>query len=383
MHDTSSLLQQYEKLSAFEQSLLQFLSIIYEPAHTSLIVNCLRKLDLRNPRGNKPTAANLSHYFAKFEKLGLLTKDRQCTEEIVEILSKRAVREGTFEGYAEIIQEEAQVSYYYGKWTTRCWRAMREMRIGIYTQQFDIIDDATEFINSQCLELIAGPPAAVRIMTQPFDREWFQTLPSSFQFFLLNTVFNYSQSTLADYPEVAKYLENEEEFSELTVDEQVPFKRLLFNELVCRGRLQEARDLVEIHNDSFSGTGAMGTICFLEGKGEEALQHFNQYLTFLRTYSEDEKVALFGPSGLFYILTRLQCGTESEYHEIANTIGIALSLFRNARENDAYNYLATVVNSHINQTPQQDPISLPELPEQNILTIVFAGLCQYWMNSAI
>ena len=79
MSDPSSvLLQQYDKLSPFEQILLQFQSIVYEPAHNTLIVNCLRKLDIRTPRGNRPTAANLSHYYAKFQEMGLLTGEKQC-----------------------------------------------------------------------------------------------------------------------------------------------------------------------------------------------------------------------------------------------------------------------------------------------------------------
>ncbi len=96
-----TLLEQYQKLSPFEQALLQLLSIVYEPAHSTLIVNCLRKLDLKNPRGNKPTAANLGHYFTKFEQLGLLTKERQCVDEIVEVLSKIAVKGTNFQHFRQ------------------------------------------------------------------------------------------------------------------------------------------------------------------------------------------------------------------------------------------------------------------------------------------
>ena len=186
MQQDHPLLEQYDKLSGFEQTLLQFLSVVYEPAHTTLIVNCLRKLDIKNPRGNKPTAANLNHYYAKFEQLGLLTKERQVNGDIVEMLSKLAVKNNLFDLFARTIQEEAPVSYYYGKWTTRCWRGMREMRIGIYSQKFELIDDASEFIENQCAELVIEPPPVVRVMTTPFDPDWFRTVPSSFQFYLLS-----------------------------------------------------------------------------------------------------------------------------------------------------------------------------------------------------
>lgn len=291
MHTTPSLLENYQKLSPFEQALLQFLSIVYEPAHSTLIVNCLRKMDLKNPRGNKPTAANLSHYFSKFEQLGLLTKDRQCVEEIVEVLSKIAVKEGTFAIYAKAVQDEAPVSYYYGKWTTRCWRGMREMRIGIYTQQFELIDDASEFLESQCVELMADPPPTVRVLTQPFQAEWFRNVPTSFQFYLISNVLQYGQATLTDYPELISFLANDDEFSHLSPDEQLPFKRLLFNELIFRGRLEEADELTTVHQDSFNGTGARGTLEFLRGKGEEALIRFDEDLQFLQKFSNDEKVA--------------------------------------------------------------------------------------------
>ncbi len=289
MQSPTALLDHYFKLSPFEQALLQFLSIVYEPAHATLIVNCLRQLDLKNPRGNKPTAANLAHYFNKFEQLGLLTKESQCHEEIVETLSKIALKEGTYAAYAKVIQAEAPVTYYYGKWTTRCWRGMREMRIGIYTQQFALIDDANDFIDAQCRDLAADPPPTVRIMTRPFDLLWFRSLSASFQFYLLSNVLQYGQETLTDYPQIFDFLSSEHEFASLTADEQLPFKRLLFNELLFRGRLQEAGTLIATHSDSFKGTGSRGALLFLQGDSPSALVAFNEDLS--RRWTSSKRAA--------------------------------------------------------------------------------------------
>ena len=121
----------YRKLNSYEQTLLQLFSVIYEPAHTTLVVSCLRKLELTSPRGNRPTAASINHYIEKFQAMELLNKSRQCEPGLVEFLSREAVSDGTFNRFAEVVRKEAPVSYYYGKWATRCWRAMREMRIGI------------------------------------------------------------------------------------------------------------------------------------------------------------------------------------------------------------------------------------------------------------
>ncbi len=260
---------------------------------------------------------------------------------------------------------------------------MREMRIGVYTQQFDLIDDAADFIDSQCSDLLTEPPPTVRIMTRPFDVEWFRTLPTSFQFYLLSNVLQYGQATLSDFPELVNFLTDEEEFADLSIDEQLPFKRLLFNELVFRGRIAEAEELIASHNDSFYGTGARGTLLFLGGDSKKALTAFEEDLRFLQKFSNDEKVAFFGPAGIFYILTQLQVSKKEEYYKIADSIGIALSLFQGARENIAYNYLATVINSHINKGLQGEEIHLPEGTKQNVLTVAIAGICQYWLNSAV
>lgn len=381
--ESAPLLDQYHKLTSFEQALLQFLSIVYEPAHSTLIINCLRRLDIRNPRGNKPTAANLAHYFNKFQQLGLITKERQCHPDLVESLSKQAIAAGTFASWAEVIQSEAPVSYYYGKWTTRCWRGMREMRIGIYTQQFQVIDEAAEFISSQCRELVAEPPPAVRIMTRPFDPHWFRTLSVSFQFYLLGNVLHYGNHHLIDFPEIFAYLSRDQEFTALSEDERLPFKRLLFNELLFRGRLDQAAALIEAGPDSFKGTGARGVLLFLRGDTRAGLLAFAEDLEFLRSLGKGEKVALFGPAGLFYILARLDGAGKADFAAIADEIGIALAHFPTAPESEAYRFLAQVLTSHLTKAPVGEQLALPNNQQPSTLTVIFAGFCQYWLNSAI
>ncbi len=380
----TDLLQNYQKLSSFERTLLQFLSVVYEPAHTTLIVNCLRKLELRGPRGNRPTAANLTHYFQKFQKLGLVTKNQQCVTEIVEILSKYAVKENTFDTFANTIRTEAPVSYYYGKWTTRCWRAMRELRIGIYTQNFDIIDDATDFITLQCREIVTSLPPAVQVSTSPFDPDWFRKLPTSFQFYLLNNVLGYAQANLVAFPDLFAFLQDNNEFHHLSDDEQLPFKRLLFNQLLFLGKLEAAENVIKANPDIFSGTGAMGTILFLQGQQDQALISFENDIATLQDLSSNEKVVFYGPQGLFYILAQLKKNEISNYPEIASQIGIALSTFAGGAEEDAYMFLATVISGQLKSSEVQSDIVLKKKDSrQNCLTVLFAALCQYWMSSSL
>ncbi|MBU0945303.1 MAG: DEAD/DEAH box helicase [Proteobacteria bacterium] len=376
-------LLQYDRLSPFEQTLLQFLSVIYEPAHNTLIVNCLRELDIRSPRGNRPTAANLNHYFSKFRQAGLLTKNHQCPQSLVETLSRIAVKNGRFEEFAKVIRDEAPVSYYYGKWTTRCWRAMREIRIGIYTQNFELIDSALEFLSGQCRDILSSLPPTVQVATSPFDPIWFRSLAPSFQFFLLDTIFRHGFSILHSYSEILTYLQEETGLEKPNSDEKVPFQRLLFTQLLFRGRLEEAQNLVSENSEVFCGTGAAGVLAFLSGDSDSTPDLFQTDLDFLSDLSGSENVAFFGATGLLHTLASLQIEQTDPEQKVAQQIAIALTLFPGNVEERAYQILAAFLQARHNNTLLNESLGFHKDEEPHSLTILFTALCQYWLNSSL
>ncbi len=383
MPSVNELLGSYDQLNPFEQSLLQVLSIMYEPAHTTLIVSCLRKLGIKGSRGNHATSASVNHSVSKLQGMGFLTEVRQCHLDIVEIISRKSVTEGTFEEFSRIIRKEAPVTYYYGKWTTRCWRAMREMRIGIYTQDFDSISQALDFLDSQCQDILTPLPPAVQVVTEPFERQWFRGLPPSFQFFLLNHVLNHAQRQLVSFPELFSYLEDDSEFDHLSNDERLPFQRLLLNYYLWHGNLDAARKMLSQHNEHFLATGAGGTTAFLLGDYTLANRLFQQDMQHLRHISDSETVAFFGFHGLFYILSEISQSDRSELYKVSEQISVALSLFEDSDQTMPYTYLATLVDNLANQRDASDRTPLPDDRGLHSLTVLFAGLSQFWLNSSL
>lgn len=375
-----SLMEQFLRLSEFEQALLTLLAIACEPAHTTLLIHCLKLLELKNPRGNQPTVANINHYFTKFASMDLLTKEKQCALEIAERLCKKAVHDGVFGPWSEAIRAEAPVSWYYGKWTTRCWRAMRECRIAIYTMDFEAIDEATAFLSSQCAQLIGPPPAAVRVVCGPFDGPWFRALPASFQFYLMNSVLAWGQASLTTWPELLEFLGGEGGLDHLNTDERIPFQRLYFNELLLRARFEEAQQQIDAAPEAFKGTGAEGSLCFLRHDTPADLNAFDIDLAFLSKYNPNGPVAIFGIDGLFSVLARIAAVKDKDWGDSATAITTALTLFENVRENRCYGWLAAVIDAQLNSTQHQ--ITLPDTPI-DALELIFAALCQYWLNNAI
>lgn len=383
MSTHADLLEQYHNLGQFEQLVLQFISIIYEPAHTTLLVNCLHKLDIKSPRGHKPSTANLNHYLKKFQEVGLVTENQQCNPEIIETLTRISIKDKHFNPFVDVIRSEAPVSYYYGKWTTRCWRAAREMRIGIYTQDFEVIDESTEFLSGQCAEVVSPLPLTVQVACTPFDHQWFQALPASFQLYLLDDICRYGQSTLQSYSEILDYLDNDDQFSHLSVDERIPFTRLFCNQLLFKGELQKAQKLINANEQPLAGTGAAGSLNFLLGQHEEALARFNEDIDIMRDITGSKKFTFFGPNGLFYILTLLQSKSEERYHQVINYITSSLEMLSGALEEDAYKFLGAMASAQINKGFAVDSITIQPDSTPNSWTILFASLCQYWLNSSL
>jgi hypothetical protein len=382
MPDVENRLQKFDRLGHFEQTLLQILSIIYEPAHTTLILNCLKRLELKGPRSNRPTTPLVNHYISKLEEAGVLNNNRQCHPEIVETIARTAVQSGSFERFATAVQKEAPASYYYGKWSTRCWRAIRELRIGIYTQDFEIIDQALQFLGSQCDDLPISLPPVVQIVTKPFDPQWFGALPPSFQFFLLNHIILHGQRRLESFPEITAYIENPDHFSNLDEDEYLPFQRLLLNQYLFQGDCDKAIDLLSRNVNIGLATGSHGTIAFLRGHYEEATALFEEDLAALRSINQNEIVAFVGIQGLFHVLSAA-AGDEDSLELATRQITIALSLFEESEEHQAYLYLHNLIESRLHQKNQPEEIVLPESPPPSAVTLLMGALTQYWLAGAL
>ncbi|MBT8347265.1 MAG: DEAD/DEAH box helicase, partial [Desulfofustis sp.] len=382
MPDVENRLQKFDRLGHFEQALLQILSIIYEPAHTTLILNCLKRLELKGPRSNRPTTPLVNHYVVKLEEAGFLNDNRQCHLEIVETIARKAVQSGTFERFAAAVQKEAPASYYYGKWSTRCWRAIRELRIGIYTQDFEIIDQALRFLDSQCVDLPISLPPVVQIITKPFDPQWFRALPPSFQFFLLNHIILHAQRRLESFPEITAYIENQSHFTNLDEDEYLPFQRLLLTQYLFQGDCDKASDLLSKNVNIGLATGSRGTIAFFRGNYEEAAALFQEDLAALRSINQTEIVAFVGIQGLFHVLSAA-ASTEDSLEQAARQITIALSLFEKSDEQQAYLYLHNLIESRLHQKNQPQEIVLAETPPPSAVAILFGALTQYWLAGAL
>ncbi len=378
----NDLMPLVRSLPAFEQFLLQFISIIYEPVSINFLHNCLGRIDLLLPNGHRPGSDELQAVVNRLHELELLNSLNQCPLLLAEQLTRQAVAEGRFSHFAALVEKEASVSYVYGKWSTRCWRALRQFRIGIHGHDFDKIDEAAIFIEEQCQKQMGSEPPAVRIVARTFNSEWFGSLPGSLQFFLLDRIIRYSIEHATHFPAVLAYLEDADGMN-LSEDEQVPFQRMLAGYYLLQGNYEKLENLLVGHVDSFQGSGFAGSVAFLHGRTEEALELFVQDLELLNKYAGPEGSFFFGVTGLFCILALLVRNSEGDRELIRRSVALVLARCQGCPEEIPFRFLDAYVGSVDGTMP--DMLTLTERfeAEERSLTTLIAVLSLYWMGVEI
>jgi SNF2 family DNA or RNA helicase len=371
-----------QSLSPFEQFLLQLISIIYEPVSITFLQNCLGRTKLALPGGKKPTNQELREIIVSLQDKGLLDTLNQCPPELAESLTRQSLADDQFASFAALVEKEAPVSYLYGKWSTRCWRALRQFRIGIYSHDFDKIDEASLFFEEHCYKHLGKEPPAIRLVARHFCADWFSALPGSLQFFLLDRVIRYSMEHAVHFPEVFTYLENEEGMH-LSEDERIPFQRMLAGYYLLQGNCEKLEQLLAVHTESFQGSGFAGSVAFLHGRTDEALVLFEQDLEVLNQFAGQEGSFFFGITGLFCILALLVRNSATDRELIRRSVLLVLARCKGCPEEIPFRFLDAYARSVDGIMP--DMLELTECfqAENRSMTSLIAVLSLYWMGVEI
>ena len=311
-----------------------------------------------------------------------LNKLNQCPPSLAEQLTRQAVTEGRFADLADLIEKKAPVSYLYGKWATRCQRALRQFRIGIYSGDFDKVDEAVTFLEKHGKEHIGPEPPAVRIIARNFDAAWFGSLPGFQQFFFLNTIIHYSMDKVCHFPAVIAYLEDEEGMT-LSEDERVPFHRMLAGYYLLQGNLEKLERLLDVHTEAFQGSGFAGTLAFLQGQVDGALELFEQDLIQLNKYAGPEETFFFNITGLFCIFSLLVRHTEKDRLLIRRSVALVLERCKGGPEEVPFRFLDAYVRSIDGTLPDMRVLTDQLKAEERGLSSLVAVLSLYWMRIEI
>ena len=375
-------LQALAALSATEQLLLQLASVVYEPVAAGFLTRCVGTLAPHFLGDQRPTGDEISETLARLRRKGFVNGKNQCPPVLAEVLTRQAVALNRFPQLAALVERAAPVDYMHGKWPTRCWRALRQFRIGLYSQDFDKLDESLIFLEGEGKKYLETEPPAVLVAARAFDPQWFSALPGSFQFFLLDQVVRYSLERLHHFPAVLAFMQDEQAQS-VPPDERVPFRRLLASCYLLQGRFDELQQLLTQHGDSFLGSGFAGSVAFLRGETDAALTLFAEDLRHMQQYAGDGPCFFFGITGLFCVFALLARDGDGDRERVREAVDTVLKRCNGCPEEIPFRFIAAVLCAPDDVLPDMLALTEGLVADKRSLTSLVALLSLHWMGVEI
>ncbi len=378
------LLAHARSLSEEASLLLQLASILYEPVSTSFLCRSFLALDHFFLGERRPRYDEVQALISLLRQEGLLSSDNQCPPVLAELLVRESIKEKRFGRLVAFVEQSTPMEYQHGRWQVRCWRALRQFRIGLYSQNSEGIEEALAFVEQgECRQLFEGTPPVTRILTCAFDPDWFGALPSYLQFFLLDHVIQDGLARLELAPAILSYLKDEVP-RRIASAEQIPFHRMLASLYITRGEVAALEALLLANAELFAGTGLRGTAAFLQGKLQQARQLYQEDLQFLAGLSDTATPVLFGLPGLFCMVCQLRLGDEAALREARETLSLMLSRSKeDAAETLPLRCLVAFASHLLGEPPDLLPLSSALAAAEHQTALVLALIIFYWLGVEI
>jgi superfamily II DNA or RNA helicase len=385
-HDRRSVTEAYRQLSELEQTLVQLLSVIYEPVNRTLILNCANHAGLR--ADNKSfTIATLKPYLDRLFELGILLQDPgqgpQCHPLLIEIASRDAVKAGRFDTLAEAVEAGSPITQRW-KGGPRYFRSprqlVREVRIGLYRQDLNFIrkqlQDYKQYNYGK--EQTALDQILLQVVTNPFDPEWCRTLTPQLYEIVLTSVLENSMLHLQPVDAALELLQQDCASGKATPELR---HVLLIEQLLLRGRLDEAEEALTrvAAKDRDRYAALTGTIAFLRGDTTTAIKHYTQALQALKHATGKRKIYFQSMTGLFFVLALMKTGDPDHLADAESYADIG----RQAKHwlSPTYGLLEQVLQIQRGELFQK-PLLIMTASQlgDHSLDILLRALCLYWVD---
>ncbi len=315
------LVDRYHQLPDLQRQLVQLFSVIYAAVGKNKVVDCFNAYLRHSGQRQQVTLAELNPHFNRLIKQGLLTTASsyapQCPPLLVEVATRDALHQGTFEAMVKAVQEKLPISTVPWNKSQRHFhnqdQLIREVRIGLYrvdweymAAQFDAYYNTLFSSNAisitQVMELICN---------NPFERDWFVTLkpdPNLYEVALSSLCLN-SMMAVTPAEDAFALLQEACSRPDVTVSERL--RNLWIEQLLVRGHLQEAQTaLTELAQESPEETLLLqGWLSSLQGDYDQTIEVGTVALKWLKKKTSKRKVYFNSTAGLFLVMALIQAGS--------------------------------------------------------------------------
>ena len=327
-----------ESLSPLEQTALQLFSIFYEPASRTALMDCANKAGLRAPNGNQFMPKTWKPLIQSLLDKELLQEDKAklyCNPLIVEILTRRAARDGRLEELIEGVRKSFPGYAYSGGYVFyhSFTQIFRDIRLAIYRNDPKSIQDLFARCNTYRFsgELAQHSPWLL-VCNNPFDREWMSTLSPEIVEAALYAILQHSHAHLLPADEPISFLA--ESCAAGTAKDW--YYWVLTEHLLLTGQLEKAEQLIA-GRDDLNEDVLRGWLHVVRGDDESAIACYQAALTQIKKNTRKRKIYFNSMGGVFFILALLRSGSAERLEEADGYISI---VEKNAQHSYAYIYTA-------------------------------------------
>ncbi|MBK1716379.1 DEAD/DEAH box helicase [Thiocystis violacea] len=318
-------IEAYRALGDDERRILQVLSVVYEPVNQTTLQAILRQLKWRDSAGRPLAERMVGPLRERLLTQGLLApvnKGLLCAPELVEILTRETVSDGTF----AVIVTAAEAAF--GSRARNSWetvspqRQTRRLRNALYAgQEAEVLRLLGLLPNSPLLPIgYAAVEGLATVCTSPLDPDWLDRLPPRLRILALAPKLTEASYRLSSIPGLDAYASRA-----LTplMDEHPELALALAEQYLLRGRADQAAALLA-ERVSTSALPLIGWLHFVQGRFEEALGVFELNLTTLRRETRKRNLHVAGLPGLLHLLLLLRRGAAGDLERVRGQAQIAL-----------------------------------------------------------
>ncbi|MEH2434793.1 MAG: DEAD/DEAH box helicase [Nostoc sp.] len=386
------LAKKYFKLDPSIQKVIQLFSVIYAPIDKNSFVSCLSKTGALD-ENNKPWGTKtLSPQIDKLLKAGLLIQENrqgaECHPLLTEIATRHAVQTGQFEILVTAVEEKLSIRTHWNRDSRIFYslrQCIREIRIGIYRQDLSFINQQIEDYQkySDSEEKIIIENIFEQIYNNPFDADWFNSLPQELYESGISSILFNSALKLSASEDALTLLEEECSNSEKNCSDYLHL--ILTEQLLLQGCTQEAQESLERISNEYQNNAAIfwGWLSFLRGENEQAIKYYTDALKAIKKATGKRQIYFNTIGGLFFILALLKDGSVQRLREAEEYTSLM------SRQSDhwlrfTYGRLNMVLQVHLGDITQKEFVvsgHISSVEEENSLQTLFCSLCLYWMDA--
>ncbi len=319
----------YAHLPAGSKLVLRLKSLVFLPTNKTAFLECLTRSGLRAPDGKAWSSRSVNAILDELLLQGLLTEDLACPPVLLHPVAVDAAASAEGELLAAVVRRafpaRRSMSYYSSGQQLDCNALWRLVRLAIYENDPAGFTANRDLHDKECGPLRTAELLGLLFAAVPLAADWLDSQRPVIQLALFDaklSAFLRSGMPGPDLPALLGHYRLQQGKAGFAA---VRPALLLFDLLAGRlGDVQRGIGAVE-DQSGVTRQALEGTMEFLGGRNEAALQHYRDALKLHRKQVGKRKVFLDGVHGLFFLMALLRANDAALQAEAQAGIDAALS----------------------------------------------------------